>query len=139
MIRRDVALTGTARPRPTPATAVLMPTIRAAGIRQRPSGAARVEGSIGLDDVLDHAPVPSGPDGDGTAQSADHSGGDGTRESQRITNGDHQLPDPERFGVAQVRRCRRRRPAVDHGKVGKRVGSHHLHGGGRAVREDRVS
>ena len=139
MIRRDVALMGTARPEPDAGHGRIDADDPPAGVCQRPAGAAGVEGRVGLDDVLDHAPAPSGPDRDRTAQPADHAGGDGAREPERIAHGDDQLADPEGFGVAEFRRRRRRGPAVDHGKIGERVGAHHVNGRAGAVGEDRVA
>lgn len=58
MIARVVPLIGTARPRPTPATAVLTPTMRPVlSARTPPAG---VEGGVGLDDLVDDAPGAGG-------------------------------------------------------------------------------
>ena len=92
MIRREVLLMGTASPSPAPATAVLIPTIRLRRVGQCPAGTAGIQGGIGLDDILNDPAVASGPDRDGAAQSADHTRRHRARESQRVPDGDHQLP-----------------------------------------------
>ena len=54
MIRRVVSLTGTAKPRPTPATAGVDADHARLRVGQRAAGVARVQRRVGLDDVLDH-------------------------------------------------------------------------------------
>ena len=43
---------------------------------QGPAGVPRVEGGVGLDDVVDDPDVAAGPGRQGPAQGADHAGGD---------------------------------------------------------------
>ena len=55
MIRRVVAFTGTASPRPTPGHCRVDAHDVRAGVGQGAAGVAGVEGGVGLDDVLDEA------------------------------------------------------------------------------------
>ena len=124
MIRRLVSFIGTARPRPQPATAVLMPTTREDGVGQRAAGVARVERGVGLDDVLHDARRAAVAGGQRPAQAADHPGGDRAGQAQRVADGDHQLAHAQRAGVPEDGRRRESRVrARTHGEVGERVGA----------------
>ena len=117
-IRRVVSLIGTARPSPTPATAVLMPTTRAAGVGERAAGVAGIERGVGLHDVLDDA---AGGGRQRAAERRDDAGRHGAREAVRVADGDDELADLEAVGVAE----RRGRQVVGsdpkHGEVGQPI------------------
>jgi hypothetical protein len=46
-------------------------------------------------------------------------------EAVRVADRDHELPDPERGGVAERRRGRRGLVGAQHGEVGERIGADH--------------
>ena len=82
---------GTARPSPTPATAVLMPTTRPPENPERAAGVARVQGGVGLDHVLDEAAFRSVARREGAAEGGHDAGRHRSRESQRIADRNHEL------------------------------------------------
>src|SRR6202034_688211 len=109
MIRRVVAFTGTARPRPTPATAVLIPTTRdcasASGPPELPGFSAA---SVWITSSTSRAAAP-------------------------LRDGNHDLADDQVVRRAELGR-RRRGPAGPHdGEIGQRVGADHGERGARAV------
>ena len=121
MIRWVVALTGTARPRPTPATAVLMPTTR-----PRPSASAPPElpglsaASVWITLSITRTPRP-GPRRQGAAERRDDAGGDRALEPVRVADRDHELADTQLLGVAELRRRQVAVLGADHREVGERV------------------
>jgi hypothetical protein len=109
-IWRVVALIGTASPRPTPATAVLMPTTRPAAVDQRAARVAGVERGVGLDDVVDDAARRAGAAGS-------------ERPSADTTAGRHRPAKPCGLPIATTswptrRPARRRARPAGAGRVG---------------------
>ena len=91
---------------------------------QRAAGVARVDGGVGLNEVL-NAAVALAREGKAAALGADDAGGhrEGQVVSQRITHRENPLPDPGGAAVAQ--RGGHQVPGVDleHREVGVRIGA----------------
>ena len=101
--------------------AVLTPYHLAVGGDQRTARVAWVERCVGLDHVVHLAP------GVGTQrapQGAHHARGHRVLEPVGVADGDHQLADPDRRGIAERRRHQIVAGNVQHGQVGLRVGAH---------------
>ena len=123
MIRRVVALTGTARPRPTPATAVLMPDDAAAPVDERAAGVARVERRVGLDHVVDDAHRAARAGRQRAAERGDDAGGHRAGEAVRVADRDDELADAQRAPrrrAAPGRAPARRRAARRGRRAGRR-------------------
>ena len=105
MIRRVALLIGTARPSPTPATAVLMPTTRPSAVRERAARVARVERRVGLDHVVDDA-RPRRPRRQRAAERRDDARRDRAGEPVRVADRDDELADAQALGVAELGRGR---------------------------------
>ena len=122
MICRVASLIGTASPRPTPATAVLIPTTRAAAVDQRAARVARIQRGVGLDHVVDEADGASRPSGQRAAERRHDAGGHGAGEPVRVADRDDQLADAQPLGLAE-RRPASSSIAVDaqHREVGQPV------------------
>ena len=125
-MRRVVTLTGTASPRPTPATAVLMPTTRWLAIGQSAARVARIEGGIGLDDVVDDASVGARAGRERTSECAHDARSDGARQSHRVADRHHELADAQGIGVAQRGRGEISGIGSDDGEIRQRVGTDDL-------------
>src|SRR5205807_113484 len=69
-----------------------------AAVHQRTAGIARVEGGIGLDDVIDEM---AGYAAQRPAEGADHAGRDGGIETEWTADGDDELADADLAGVAE--------------------------------------
>ena len=118
-----VALTGTARPSPTPATAVLMPTTR-----PRPSTSAPPElpgfsaASVWITSSTTRI-VASGARRERAAERGDDPGGDRALEAVRVADRDHELADAQvapRRRAARGRAPARRRAARRGRRAGRR-------------------
>src|SRR6185437_4483112 len=70
-------------------------------VDQRATGVARVDGGVGLDDVLDHLAAIARK---GAMERADDADGDGALQADRAANRDDKLTHLEPVGVAQLRR-----------------------------------
>ena len=121
MIRWVVALTGTARPSPTPATAVLTPTTR-----PRPSASAPPElpglsaASVWITlSITRDAAAARGRQR--APERRDDAGGHRALEAVRVADRDHQLADAQPLGVAELGRDELAVLGADHGEVGERV------------------
>ena len=66
------------------------------GIRQRPAGVSRIQGSIGLNDIVDQSARLRVH---GAAQCANHSRGHARLKTERVTNGDCDLTDAQCFRI----------------------------------------
>ena len=106
MIRLVVAFMGTARPRPIPATAVLIPTTRPWASASAPPELPGLSDGVGLDDVLDHPGRRAAAGGHAAAERADDAGGHAAGQPERVAHGDHELADAQLVGVAVLRRAR---------------------------------
>ena len=138
MIRRVVWFIGTARPRPMPATAVLMPTTR-----PLPSASAPPElpgfsaASVWMTSSMiraDRRPRT----GSDRPRRTDDARGHAPGQPQRVAHGHDQGSDPEVLGVAVRRWPGDRTVDPDHREVGERVSTHDLEAGGGAVGERRL-
>ena len=127
-----VALIGTARPTPMPATAVFTPTIRPGTVGQHAAAVARVEGGVGLDHFVHH---PAASCRQGPPEGRDDAGRHAAGQSERVAQGDHELADPKPAGVAQPNRRGNRALRSQHGQVGEGISAHHVDIGLRPVRE----
>ena len=103
MIRREVALIGTASPRPTPATAVLMPMTRP---RESASAPPELPGLRAASVWMTSSTIGwrCGCGSAATAQPADDTGGDAAGHAERVADGDHQRSDLQVVHVAVDRR-----------------------------------
>ena len=123
MIRWVVAVTGTARPRPTPATAVLTPTTRP---RLSASAPPELPGlsaaSVWITLSITRARAP-GARRQGAAECRDDARGDRALEAVRVADRDHELADPQALGVAELGRDQVVAVGADHGEVGERIGA----------------
>ena len=124
--RRVVALTGTASPSPTPATAVLIPTTLPAAVDERAAGVARVQRGVGLDHVVDHAPGVAVADGQRAPERGHDARGHRAGEAVRVADRDHELADAQRRGVAQLGGVERGALGPQQREIGQRVGADEL-------------
>src|ERR1700745_3838463 len=91
MIRRVVALTGTARPSPTPATAVLMPTTRECASASAPPELPGLSAaSVWITSSTSRAAAPTPP------------GAPRPPQPERAAPGPHELPAHEPVRLAQL-------------------------------------
>src|SRR5918999_626278 len=67
----------------------------APAVGQGPAGVPRVQGGVGLDDVLHDPGGRALARGERPSQSADHTGGHRAGETHRVPHGHHELADPE--------------------------------------------
>ena len=122
---RVVALIGIASPRPTPATAVLIPTTR-----PRPSTSAPPElpglsaASVWMTSSTIRVVSP-GAGRQRAAERGDDAGGHRAGEPVRVADRDHELADAQRGGVAELGGRVRLAVGAQHREVGKRVGADH--------------
>jgi hypothetical protein len=102
-------------------------------VQQRTARVARIDGGVGLDEVV------VGPLADVPAGSAHDAGGDGVVETERISDRDHPVAGKHRVGVAErERQVLALRLGPQQRDVGLRVLSDHLRVAVRAVGEDDV-
>ena len=124
---RVASLIGTARPRPTPATAVLTPTTREAPSASAPPELPGFRAASVWITFSTSRPAEPERVGSDAAQRRDDARGDRAGQAHRAADRDHQLPDPERVGVAERRRASRSLGLrADDGEVGERVLADHL-------------
>ena len=106
-----------------PATAVLIPTTRAAPSTSAPPELPGLSAaSVWITFSTMRRGPPRRPDRERTAQSADHAGGDRAGEPLRIADRHHELADPQGGGVAERPR-RRSRPPRRAGRRDRTAGS----------------
>src|SRR4051812_14848649 len=103
-MRRVATLIGTARPSPTPATAVLIPITRPRPSASAPPELPGVERGVGLDHVVDDTHVRARAGRKRASERRHHAGSDGAGESVRIPDRDDELADAQLFRVAELRR-----------------------------------
>ena len=139
MIRRVVALIGTASPRPDAGDRGVDADHSAAGVGERAAGVARVQRRVGLDDVLDDAGRVARADRQGPAEPADHAGGHAAGHAHRVAHRDHEAADPQVVGVAVDGRVGDRTVGADDGEVGQRVTPDDLETGHGAIGERRLA
>ena len=132
---RVASFTGTARPRPTPATAVLTPTTRPTAVDQRAAGVARIERGVRLDDVVDQPPGPARPRGQGAPQGRDDACRDRAGEAVRVADGHYQLSHAQARGVAELGHRRGGLVGPKDGQVGEGIGADHAEAQLTAVHE----
>ena len=106
MIDRVVVLIGTARPSPMPGDRGVDADHPAGRVGQRAAGVARVEGGVGLDDVVDEAGAPAVADRQRPAERADDAGGHRAGQAERVADRDDELADAQPVGVAEGGRRR---------------------------------
>ena len=126
-------LTGMAKPMP-----MLPPRARQDGavdadelapeVHQRAAGVARIDGGVGLDEVLVAVRVDAG-----APQAADDAGGDGVLQAERIADGDDEVADLELGGVAERHLREAFRRNLEHGDVRRHVAADHRGGQVAAV------
>ena len=137
MIVREVALIGTARPRPTPATAVLIPTTRA---RESASAPPELPGLRAASVWMTSSTRPGRPTGAGRqrpAEAADHARGHRAAQAERAAHRDHQLADDQVVGLAQRGGAWRFTIGAHHRQVRQRIGAHDTERRARPVGEQR--
>ena len=100
-MRRVASLMGTARPRPTPATAVLMPTTRPP-VDERPAGVAGVQRSVGLDHVIDQRTVDRERVGSARPSAETTPAVTVACKAERAADRHDELADVQRVGVAEL-------------------------------------
>ena len=138
MIRREVALIGTASPRPTPATAVLMPITRPRESASAPPelpglSAASVWMTSSTIRVALRVWIGSDRPSPLTMPGADAAG-----HAERVADGDHQGADLQVVDVAVDRRVGDRPVGPHHREVGQRVAADDLEPGHAPVGERRL-
>ena len=111
---------------PGPTTAVLIPTTCGRAHGQRATGVARVQGGIGLDDVVDQPGGGARRGHERPAEGAHHAGADRAGEPEGVADGHHQLPDAQGVGVAELRRHVPVPGGAHDGQVREAVGADHL-------------
>src|SRR5262249_15034279 len=87
----------------------------AGGVDERPAAVARIEGSVGLNDVVNQM---AGDGAQASSQGADHAGGDGGLKSQGTADRDHELPNPQLGGISQRSVGQMTSFGLDHRQVG---------------------
>src|SRR5439155_12615857 len=70
----------------------------AGGVHEGSAAVARVQGGVGLDDIVNQVP---GDGAEGPAQGADHAGSDRRFEAEWTADRHHQLTDAELGGIAE--------------------------------------
>ena len=112
-----VALTGTARPRPIPASAVLTPTSRACESTSAPPELPGFNAAS----VWITFSTTRPPEGKRASERRHDAGGHGAGEPMRVPHGDDQLAHPEHVGVAELHLGQARGGDAQHGQVGQGV------------------
>ncbi len=97
-----------------PATAVLIPTTRAAAVGERAARVAGVEGCVGLDHVVDD---PAGGHGQRAAELRDDARGHGPGEAVGVPDRDDELADAETLGVPELGRGEIAGVEPQHGEI----------------------
>mmetsp|Transcript_3775 Transcript_3775/g.14786 ORF Transcript_3775/g.14786 Transcript_3775/m.14786 type:complete len:304 (-) Transcript_3775:288-1199(-) len=94
-----------------------------AGVHQRSARVARVQGHVGLNDVVDQ---PSGLGSQAAAKRGHHARADAALEAQRIADGHRHLADPQLIRVPQRKRLQAGDVVVEaqNGHIRCRVGAH---------------
>ena len=92
-------------------------------VNQGTTAVAGVERNVALDDGV-HQPTVLRPQS--AAERADHAGADGEGETERVADRHHQLADAQFAAAAQLGRRQVRSIDVDHGEVGRGIGSDHV-------------
>ena len=90
----------------------------AAGIDERTTRVARVQGRVGLEHVVNE---PARPGAERSAQGTDNTGGHRALEAVRMANRQRELSDAHLLRVAQRGRDEITRVHADHGEVGLRI------------------
>ena len=76
---------------------------------------------IGLNDVLDQTRRVLRPGDHGASEAADDAGADRSREAQRVADGDDQLADAQRVGVAELGGMQVITVRAQDGQIGERI------------------
>ena len=98
------------------------PDHAAAAVDERSARVAGIERCVGLDHVVDDPGGSPGADGQRAAERGDDAGRDGAGEAVGVADRDHELPDAEALGVAELGGLGVAVEAED-GEVGERVGA----------------
>src|SRR5918996_4346920 len=129
---------GHGEPEADPGHGRVDPDDAATAVGERPAGVARVEGGVGLDDVLDDPAGGARAHRQRTPERRDDASGHGSGETVRVTDRDDELADAETLGVPELGRDEVGRLRAQDGEVGERVGAYHLSGHLAAVHEGRL-
>jgi len=101
--------------------AVLIAEQIAVGVHQCATGIARIDGGIGLDEVLE------GVDAEMiAAQRRDDAHGHGLADAERIADCQHHITDRCLINLRQRDGRQIRQVDLDHGEIGFRIGAHHF-------------
>jgi len=105
-------------------------------VGQRAAAVAGVEGGIGLDHLVDHAPCACRQR---TSEGRDDACGDAACEPERVAQGYDELPDAQLGRVAEQDRRWHVAPSPQDGEVGKRITADHVHADRGPIGESRLS
>ena len=106
-----------------------------AGVGEGAAGVAGIEGGVGLDDVLDEPGGGAAAGGQGPAEGADDTSGDGAGQAERASDGHDELAHHELVGLPQLGGLGRAAVGTEHGEVRQGVGADDGEGPGAAVGE----